>query len=375
MTEAVFFAGLMAMLYFGVLYRDTQSYLALLAAAVASIAASLTRYEGWFLIPFAALYFLLAAKRNRLVAAAVYGAVASLGVLYWLARNRYQFGELLYLATCQYSPVAIQGGKSYPGLHDWSKAWLYFRTAARLCCGAPLLWLGLAGAAAAALLRRSLWPVILLTLPAVFYILSMHSTGGTPIYVPGLWPGTYYNTRYGLMLLPLLAFGGAGLAALAPERVRRWCGLAIVAAALSPWLVNPAPEAWVTWKESQINSEGRRAWTRQAADFLRPLYRRGAGIYTTSSDLVAIWRAMPMPLSETLTEDNELVWEAAFYRPDLFLHEEWAVCMGGDAVQTVLTRARRPYPNYPEYTLVNTIVVKGAPVVEIYRRFTPAELP
>jgi hypothetical protein len=37
-------------------------------------------------------------------------------------------------------------------------------------------------------------------------------------------------------------------------------------------------------------------------------------------------------------------------------------------VQTVLTRARRPYPNYPEYTLVKRIVVKAAPVVEIYRR-------
>lgn len=373
MTEAPFFACLMAMLYFGLLFRDTQSYAALVCAAVANIGASLTRYEGWFLIPFAAAYFLLAAKRNRLAAAAMYGTVASMGALYWLAHNRYQFGEALYFATGPYSAAAIQGGKPYPGLHDWPKAWLYFRTAARLCAGAPLFWLGLAGAVAA-LLKRAVWPVLLLALPAVFYIVSLHSAG-TPIYVPELWPGSHYNTRYGLALLPLLALGAAGLAALAPARVRGWCALAIVAAALAPWLLHPHPEAWITWKESQVNSEARRAWTREAADYLRPRYRRGAGIYTGFGDLAGIWRAIPIPLKETLTGDNEPVWLAAFHRPDMFLHEEWAVSLAGDPVQTVLTRARRPYPNYPEYTLVKTIVVKSAPVVEIWRRFTPAATP
>ncbi len=37
---------------------------AVLAAAAASNAASLTRYEGWFLIPFVALYFLITARRK-----------------------------------------------------------------------------------------------------------------------------------------------------------------------------------------------------------------------------------------------------------------------------------------------------------------------
>jgi hypothetical protein len=374
MTEAMFAACLMAMLYFGVLFRDTQSWAALAGAAVANIAASLTRYEGWFLIPFAALYFLIAAKRGRVAAAVVYGALAALGPLYWLAHNRYQFGDFLYFATGPYSAVAIQGGKPYPGLHDWPQAWLYFRTAVRLCAGTPLFWLGLAGAAAL-LLRRTVWPVLLLALPGVFYVWSMHSTGGTPIFVPELWPGSYYNSRYGLVLLPLLALGGAGLAALAPERLRKWCALAVAAVALSPWVAYPRPRAWVTWQESQINSEGRRAWTREAAEYLRQRYRPGAGIYVNSGDVLGILRAARIPLAEALTVDNEPVWPAAFLRPDLFLREEWAVCIGGDPVQTVLTRARRPYPHYPQYTLVKTIVEPSAPVVEIWRRFTPAATP
>ena len=36
----------------------------------------------------------------------------------------------------------------------------------------------------------------------------------------------------------------------------------------APWLIHPRPDAWITWKESQVNSEARRAWTREAAAYL-----------------------------------------------------------------------------------------------------------
>ena len=46
-------------------FHDSQSWLAVVGAGIASLAASLTRYEGWFLIPFATAFFLLTARRNR----------------------------------------------------------------------------------------------------------------------------------------------------------------------------------------------------------------------------------------------------------------------------------------------------------------------
>jgi len=373
MTEPLFLACLMAMLYCGVLFRDTQWRAALVGAAVANAAASLARYEGWFLIPFAAAYFFFAARNGRTGAAVLYGGVASLGALYWLGHNRFFFGGALYFFNGPYSARAIQGGNPYPGHHDWRQALLYFRTAARLCAGWPLFWLGLAGTAAA-LARRALWPVLLLLLPPAFYVWSIHSSG-TPIFVPPLWPHTYYNSRYGLALLPLLAVGAGALVAWTPPRWARWAALITVGAGMAPWLAAPRPDAWITWKEAAVNSAGRRAWTKEAAAFLGPRYRRGSGIYTSFGDLTGIFRNMPLPLRETLTGDNEPHWQAAFGRPDLFLREEWAVCMGGDAVQTVMTRARRPCPNYPDYTLVKTIIVKGAPVIEIYRRFKALETP
>jgi hypothetical protein len=194
-------------------------------------------------------------------------------------------------------------------------------------------------------------------------------SSNTPIFVPELWPHSYYNTRYGITWLAFASFGAGALAALVPERMRPAAAAVIVAAACSPWLLSPRVESWITWKESQVNSEARRAWTREAADYLASRYRPGAGILTSFGDLTGIYRSAGIPLKETLTGDNGPEWLGATARPDLFLREEWAVVMGGDRAQTAINRAGR---RGPYYTLVRRIAVAKAPVIEIYRRQLPA---
>jgi hypothetical protein len=101
MTEPVFAAAAAALLYATLWFRDSQSIWALLLAAAASNAASLTRYEGWFLIPFVALYLLLVAKRKW--QAILFGALASLAPLAWLAHNRFYDGDALEFYRGQWS--------------------------------------------------------------------------------------------------------------------------------------------------------------------------------------------------------------------------------------------------------------------------------
>jgi hypothetical protein len=45
-----------------------------------------------------------------------------------------------------------------------------------------------------------------------------------------------------------------------------------VLTAVTPWLAYPKPDAWITWKESQVNSVTRRAWTKEAAAFFQTKY-------------------------------------------------------------------------------------------------------
>ncbi len=365
MTEPVFLAAFLGLVWAGVRFRESPSRLWAAAGGAAALAGTLTRYEGWFVLPFATLWFFFTAKRGKLLSAVLFAAIAALGPLLWLAHNWWYFGDVLEFYRGPYSARAIQGEIRYPGFGNWPEAWRYFRAAAVLCAGWPLYWIGALGIPAA-LWKRARWPVLLLALPGVFYVWSLHSAG-TPIFVPHLWPNSYYNTRYGLALLPLLALAGGALAALFPTRLRgaAACGLVLIAAA--PWLLEPDPERWVTWKESSVNSEARREWTRRTAAYLQPRYRPGAGVLTSFGDMTGIFAAAGIPLRQTLTGDNMPQWEATVRRPDLFLWEEWAVATGGDPVQSAILRAGKRGPFFDR---VETIIVKGAPVIEIYRRRT-----
>jgi hypothetical protein len=360
MTEPVFLVCLMALLYFTVRFRETERAVWVVAAGVAACAATLTRYEGWFLLPFVALWLAVIRKRGA-AAAFLFSAIAVAGPLYCLASNWYLTGDALDFLRGPYSARAIQGAALYPGKGDWRLAWLYYRTAAGLCAGPGLALVGVAGAAAA-LVKRAFWPVLLLALPGVFYIWSLHSSG-TPIFMPGLWPHSYYNTRYGLAVLPLLAVGAAGLVALAP-RWRPLVAMLAVAAGSLHWFLHPDPTNWITFEESRVNSAARREWTGQAAAYLAPRYLAGAGVWTSFGDLTGIYRAAGIPLRETFTGDNGLPWLVAVRRPELFVWQQWAVAMAGDAVDTAVA----PEHSGGLYRLEKSIEVKGAPAIHIYRR-------
>lgn len=370
MMEPVFLAGFMVLLYFTILFRDTQSLGAVVGAAIASLAASLSRYDGWFVIPFVTLYFLLAARRRRFVTVVIFATIAALGPLYWLGHNWWLYNNPLEFYNGPYSAKAIyhralaQKMDPYPGDHDWRKAWLFFRTAAWMCTGWGAMIAGAIGLAGV-IRKRLFWPVFLVSLPPLFYLWSMHE-GQIPIFVPQLWFNSYYNTRYALSVLPLFAIAGGCLPLLASNKLRAFIAVAVIVVATMPWLMHRRPDDWICWKESQVNSETRRAWTRDAARFLHGQYRPGEGIFTSLGDLAGILREAGIPFREALQEGNEPAWMAATTRPDLFLHEEWAVAISGDPVATAVQRAT--FKNGPRYHLVHASMLKGAPVIEIYKR-------
>lgn len=369
MTEPVFLACTMAMLYFTVWYASSQSVLAMLLTAIASNAASLTRYDGWFLIPFLTLFFFVKGTKNRWIHAMLFASLASIGPLLWIQHNIWYYGDPLEFYRGAWSAKAIyqrlldQGMDRYPGDHEWGKAIVQLSAAARLCAGVSLALLGLAGIITT-LVKRAFWPLTFVLLPVIFYVLSIYSSG-TPIYVPYLWPFSYNNTRYGFAAFPLFVFCAASLVSIAPHRWRKFSVPALVLTAMIPWLANPRPEAWITWKESQVNSEARRTWTHEAAAFMAANYRHGSGIYTTIGDLIGIFREAGIPIRELLQECNQVHWEAVRKRPDLFLWEEWAVAFAGDDVATAIMKASK---RGPRFECVKMISVKGAPVIEIYRR-------
>ena len=355
MTESVFFAALFGLLYFTVRFHETRGWGALLGASVAAFAGTLTRYEAWFLLPFAAVYIALSGRGKRTAATIVFCLIAGAGPLLWLAHNRWYYGDPLYFYRGPYSALAIQGESPYPGRGDWRIAAQYFLMAAQAVAGWPALVAGAAGLVIA-LVRRAFWPVLLLALPSVFYIWAIHSSS-VPIFVPKLWPHTWYNTRYGLALLPLAALGAG---ALARQFSHKLIAGAIVLVAMACFLTPP-----ITWQESDVNSRARRKAFAQAAAYLKEFAGPHETFLTSFGDLTPIYRTLGVPLERTLTGDNDLEFHAAMGRPDLFLHSDWAVVESGDAIQTMLDRARL---HGPRYELAWRVTVKGTRVIEIYKR-------
>jgi hypothetical protein len=87
---------------------------AVCGAGMAALCGTLTRYDGWFLVPFVTLFVLVTAKRQRVAKAALFAAIACLGPLYWLGHNWWCCSNVLDFYNGPYSPRAIQGSAYYP---------------------------------------------------------------------------------------------------------------------------------------------------------------------------------------------------------------------------------------------------------------------
>jgi hypothetical protein len=213
--------------------------------------------------------------------------------------------------------------------------------------------------------KRAAGPMLILALPSAFYVWSMHSAG-TPIFVPSLWPFSWYNTRYAIALLPWAAFASGAMVAVMPARARIYVALFLVQMPAVYWWSNMkvAHQPAICWKESQVNSAARREWTHEAAAFLAANYRPGSGIIYPFGDLTGVLREAGIPLRESIHEGDTAQWLLSVSKPNLALRAEWALAFSGDDVATAVLRAGRRGKNYE---LRRQIIVKGAPVVEIYQ--------
>jgi hypothetical protein len=359
MTEGMFFGCLAALLYFTVRFRETQAWWTVAGAGIALCLGTLTRYDGWFLIPFVGLYFLWAARERRLRVALIFCLLAGLGPLFWLIHNWAMSGDPLDFYRGPYSALAIQGSANYPGKHYWPRAFQFYGFCAYYCVGPCLAVLGTLGVIAV-VAKRAFWPLLFLLLPPAFYLCSMYS-GNTPIFVPFLYSGAYYNVRYGLSILPLLALAAGALVAAFP----RWMGSRVAAAAIVvatvPWLIDWHPENWIVFQEGNKNYAGHRQLERQVEDYLRPRYVRGSGIVTEFGATTAIYRDLGIPLRETLTGDNGPIWGAATSGANPFPHQAWAVTIAGDYAEKAVQKAGC-------FTLEQTFKVNDAPEIHVYRR-------
>jgi len=331
--------------------QDSAGLLWRIAAVL--VAAVFTRYDGWILTLLTWVGVgLVLLRRGKLRSWAFWmaSAVVLAAPVVWFAYNAMVFGDWLDFARGPYSARAIElrtaawSGPPHPGWHNpWVSLLFFVKTAemdaAAAAWGNLLLVLSLMGTAWAWLTarRRSFIWVLLLWLPVPFYAYSV-AFGSVPIFIPVWWPHSWYNTRYGMELLPAFAVG-LGFAAqfclaavreFKPPWTRYAAGLLFVVIGLNACQV--IRERPLTYVEGTKNIDARRPFEQQIPPVLRALLssRPGGPVLMVTSVYPEIVALTGIPLRQTINESDKQFYRAALAAPAA--HAAIVLAFDGDEI-------------------------------------------
>jgi hypothetical protein len=334
-----------------------QGYIAALL-----VAAVFTRYDGWIMALLAWTGIGLALlKRGRLKSTGFWVASAFVvaAPVAWFAYNSICFGDWLEFARGPYSAKAIEirtatpgSGPPHPGWHNMWVSLLFFVKAAEMdaaaaAWGNTLLIASARGTAWAWLTERRrgfLW-ALLLWLPLPFYAYSI-AYSSVPIFLPPWWPHSWYNTRYGMELLPALALG-AGFTAhcllalvrdFKPQWVKYAAGMLL---AVLLWnAVRMVHEHPLTYVEGIKNLESRRALEEQIPPVLQAELAKQPGglVLMETSVFPSLVARTGIPFRQTINEADLEVFERALEAPAA--NAALVLAFDGDAVD----RAVKAHP-------------------------------
>ncbi len=349
---------------------------------VVLIAAVWTRYDGWVIALLAWLAMGVTRLRHRKLRSASFwlcsAALAAAPAL-WLIYNATQFGDWLEFARGPYSAKAIElrtaahgPGPPHPGWHNpWVSLKFFVKVAemdaAAAAWGNLALALSVLGTAGAWLrARRRAFPwTLILWIPVPFYAYSV-AYGSVPIFIPPWWPHSWYNTRYGLELLPALALGLGFIAQLAVAAARackpQWAKIAagMLAALLgvNAWaMVRERPLVYV---EGTKNIDARRPFDENIPPLLRKLVaeRPGGPVLMNTSVYPELVAFTGIPLRQTINESDQSLYRDALAAPAS--HAAIVLAFDGDEID----RAVKAHP--AGLTAVGRFTARGQASGTIY---------
>ncbi len=319
----VFFTEFVQQAAFPAPREESSAPASLVKCGLCLAGACLTRYDGWFLsalVIVAALMVVLGEglrRRNLRSGFRKFVIVAAAAPILWFSYNAIIYHNPLEFADGPYSARAIEqkSAAAYPGEKNLAVAATYFMKSAETNLVESYwqkVWLVLALAGTLLILvDRRLWPLLLLWAPLPFYALSV-AYGDVPVYVPGWWPFSYYNVRYGIELLPAFAGFLAVVVYFGTRYARNAVGKMVAAVVVIALAAGSYAAVWraqpVCFREAWINSRSRIALETQLAETLKQLPADSTLLMYLGDHVGALQRA-GIPLKRTINESNHRAWK------------------------------------------------------------------
>jgi hypothetical protein len=361
----------------------------------------MTRYDGWVI--GAVVWCWLAwefwrseesVRRRLAIPFVAFTLLCVAGPLFWFWYNHRFEGDWLDFMRGPYSASAIERKTAPPGQHyrGWKNpgwALLFYTRTAQVDAAAWETGFGVMIAALYGLwvqwrrthlsddktvakmghpdrAGRAEGGIALLWAPLPFYVYAV-AFGSVPIFIPQLWPHSYYNARYGMEMLPALALYGA----LAAERMDVWLrgqtvGWARVGARLWQPLVMMLCAANciammyqipLVLKEGIVNARTRVPFERALAVTLDEVPASDPVMMSTSAHVGAVQTA-GRTIRSMVSEDDEVAWQQALTDPAR--HAAVVIAMAGDPVAKAVAA-------HPEgLKELEVICTTGQPCAKVY---------
>lgn len=231
------------------------------------LAATLTRYETWVLVPAGiAVVAVTSFQRHRSVShvegfTLAWGILACYGIFLWLLYNQVIFGDMLHFSSGPGAATSYAGLAEADGLlptkYDPVASASVFGWTVIDNLGLPLVVASVAGSLLLLVSRVALPIKLAALLPLslfVFHVASL-TAGQSVVWSPHSFPKDFYNTRYGLLMLPAAVIAASYLAVGPFRGGRGSIGLLVLSAALLPQLLAlPSMAGGITDTQNQVKA-------------------------------------------------------------------------------------------------------------------------
>lgn len=332
MTEIILLFTMTAGSYYLLKWHQDDSLLDLTKAAFWIMLATLVRYDGWFLLGAAfALVFRQTFIRYRLHqtlkktisrvegTTLLFGTLGIIGVLGWFLWNQLIFNDPLYFALGPFSAhsqqLVMEQAGVLPTKHNLLlsiQIYLYSLLYNSYTYPAILALIGYI-----AFLRdpkidsNSHWGSTAMLSPFVFNVLALF-LGFSVIYVQGISGETWFNIRYGVMLMPTIAIWTGYLV----DRAKAFRPLFIVSLALVMFFAFANHDS-VAIDDATVGSSQKNVT--EIAGYLETHASDQEGfILISAASHDAIIFSSGLPMKRFIHEGTGKYWDNALTHPDLW---------------------------------------------------------
>lgn len=335
MTESLLIFLAIATTYHVIRWVKKFLILDLITAGFFTLLSTLTRYDGWFLLIFVAMVVGITAYKRRgykftegnLV---FYLTLAGFGALLWFLWNLVIFGDPFYFALGPYSAKAQQDileaeGRLFSKGNPVYSTFLYLLTV-KYNLG---IWIFIISLAGLYFFYRSKkyniyvkCAVSLLGVPFFFNVISLIA-GHSVIHLPTIFPYTWFNDRYGIMVLPLIAVAIGFLA-----NKRKLAAILLIFVLLFQNSILYLNNDVITIEDGIKGASGN--YLDEAGSWLKHNAGDGLILVAASSNDSLIFRS-GFPLKRFITEGAKRYWDASLVNPTMYA--DWVVMHKGDLVE------------------------------------------